>query len=619
MKRTGRKFLAAVAIASCFLNSSSYAQQVRPQTAKVAPDAEWGEVVVKGRIGNLSAPAYVDIYMGKERWQKVPVKDGVFEYRKETWLPAYGAIMVKYNSEGGPFSNMTLVNMFFDKGTMELHSTSDSIKTGTIRMTGSGSWIFNRYQDFWNKEGEIVRKQRELAAEFNKATPEQLQSEQFIREYERKNEVLLKRWDAMMFEEADKYPDAMHTGIAFSGYLKHREPDEATVLKFAEKYGESIKRRAMRYLEKIGEDGGILIKGKVTGSPETLSAIDTVMISKIDRTGRSATAAVKNGTFQCRVPEDMSGYAIVTYSSYKADAGRNSARQYMISKSFMIEDTVSIVIDRNSRKIHIEGGRQNQASDIYAAERAILTRKRNDLLDSKASGLIDSLTYSKQRALLDEEMDKQITEFIAAHPYAWKSMDLLVDLIKAYQAKPWRDDPEGKELKEYEKLYASLDNSVQERGGFFPELLQNIEAARVPSFTGEMPDGTIFNLDDLKGKVFLIDFWGSWCGPCRKGHPHMKELYAKYKDKGFEIVGVGVENGSREEQWRKFKKAIAEDEVPWLQVLNDPSKQDLTKIYGVPFFPFKILVNRKGKVMLTVDSDEERRLDAKLKELFGGS
>lgn len=138
------------------------------------------------------------------------------------------------------------------------------------------------------------------------------------------------------------------------------------------------------------------------------------------------------------------------------------------------------------------------------------------------------------------------------------------------------------------------------------------------SFTGEMPNGQLFNSESLKGKVFLIDFWGSWCVYCRKGHPHLKTLYSKYKDKGFEIIGIGSElTKTREEGWIKFKKAIAEDNLPWLQILNDRTKRDLPKDYHVNAYPTKILVDKNGKILLRVTDDNERRIDATLKDIFG--
>jgi thiol-disulfide isomerase/thioredoxin len=128
-------------------------------------------------------------------------------------------------------------------------------------------------------------------------------------------------------------------------------------------------------------------------------------------------------------------------------------------------------------------------------------------------------------------------------------------------------------------------------------------------------DGNMVDIAAMKGKVVLIDFWGSWCGPCRKSHPHLKAVYEKYKSKGFEIVGVAVENGTKEKQQESWKKAIAEDGINWLNVLNDRETNDIAKEYGVKVFPTKILVDKNGKIVLRIAGDSEE-LDKKLAELL---
>ena len=112
--------------------------------------------------------------------------------------------------------------------------------------------------------------------------------------------------------------------------------------------------------------------------------------------------------------------------------------------------------------------------------------------------------------------------------------------------------------------------------------------------------GNPIDFNALKGKYVLIDFWGSWCRPCRASHPHLKELYAKYKDKGFEIVGVAQEHSpTRDESRKLWTDAIEKDGLTWLQVLdNENIKQfDAVSSYGVTAFPTKILLDRDGNII----------------------
>lgn len=132
-------------------------------------------------------------------------------------------------------------------------------------------------------------------------------------------------------------------------------------------------------------------------------------------------------------------------------------------------------------------------------------------------------------------------------------------------------------------------------------------------------NGNVISLATLKGKYVLVDFWGSWCGPCRASHPHLKELYAKYKEKGFEILGISYEQGNDLEAMKKrWKQAIETDGLPWLQILNneDESVFDAVKAYGITAFPTKILLDKEGKVVARYVG-ESSELDKKLTEVFG--
>ena len=141
---------------------------------------------------------------------------------------------------------------------------------------------------------------------------------------------------------------------------------------------------------------------------------------------------------------------------------------------------------------------------------------------------------------------------------------------------------------------------------------------RQPGLDGEMVD-----VGALAGKVVLIDFWGSWCVPCRKSHPSMKELYATYKDRGFEIIGIAneVAGGSKpmETQVRNWRKAVEDDGIPWKHILYDPSVADLVKVYDVGGYPTKFLVGRDGKFIMRILGHSEQsheNLRKKLEELL---
>ncbi|MBC7850286.1 MAG: AhpC/TSA family protein [Chitinophagaceae bacterium] len=132
------------------------------------------------------------------------------------------------------------------------------------------------------------------------------------------------------------------------------------------------------------------------------------------------------------------------------------------------------------------------------------------------------------------------------------------------------------------------------------------------TFTKTDIDGKTLNLSDLKGKYVLLDFWGSWCLPCRKGNPHLIELYNRYKSRGFEVVGVAADDRTPD-AWRK---AVKEDQLPWLQVLQgDKPDANVGKNYNVESYPTKILIDREGKIIGRYGEDEAE-LDKMLAEIF---
>jgi peroxiredoxin len=123
-------------------------------------------------------------------------------------------------------------------------------------------------------------------------------------------------------------------------------------------------------------------------------------------------------------------------------------------------------------------------------------------------------------------------------------------------------------------------------------------------------DGNLVNLSDLKGKVVLVDFWASWCGPCRYNNPRLIKLYQKYHEKGLEILGVSVDNTSA-----NWKEAIKEDRLEWVQV-NDNKGWDgsVAKTYNVNAIPASFLIDKEG-VIRAIDM-EGRALETKIKSLL---
>lgn len=136
---------------------------------------------------------------------------------------------------------------------------------------------------------------------------------------------------------------------------------------------------------------------------------------------------------------------------------------------------------------------------------------------------------------------------------------------------------------------------------------------QAPDFKALKPDSSDFQLSSLRGKYVLLDFWASWCVPCRKAIPHWKEVYQTYHDKGLEIVGV-----TNDSRWTDWHRALEQEKMPWIQVADDfPVKNNPARIatlYDIPSLPTYVLLDKAGKIITHTTSKDT--VDVKLKEVF---
>lgn len=127
-----------------------------------------------------------------------------------------------------------------------------------------------------------------------------------------------------------------------------------------------------------------------------------------------------------------------------------------------------------------------------------------------------------------------------------------------------------------------------------------------------LPDmtGKAVSLSEFKGKVVLIDFWASWCGPCRRNNPRLVKLYNKYHEKGLEIYGVSLDEDSGD-----WKKAVQHDKISWIQVIDDKGWQSpAASLYGVDMIPSSFLLDRGG-IIRTINA-EGPDLESSIKHLL---
>lgn len=138
--------------------------------------------------------------------------------------------------------------------------------------------------------------------------------------------------------------------------------------------------------------------------------------------------------------------------------------------------------------------------------------------------------------------------------------------------------------------------------------------AQAMDFTQLDQNGKPVKLSDFRGKYVLIDFWASWCGPCRDENPNLVEAYNRFKDKNFTVLGVSLDRPDGKEAWLK---AIKDDKLAWTQVSDLKFwNNEVAKQYGIQSIPANFLIDPDGKIIAKGLRGDDLQL--KLAELLMG-
>ena len=174
-------------------------------------------------------------------------------------------------------------------------------------------------------------------------------------------------------------------------------------------------------------------------------------------------------------------------------------------------------------------------------------------------------------------------------------------------------------LEQLEQVFGQFDVKVQQSkwGKAIREsieLRQRIEPGRLaPEFTLARRDSSLVSLADYRGKVVVLDFWASWCRPCRASFPWVREFYEEYREKGVEIIGVSID-----ENKASWEKALDEERLPWPQVIDEIEKgrSRVGGLYHVLAVPMFVVVDKEGKIVVRAHM-EKKELSAVVEKVLG--
>lgn len=192
-------------------------------------------------------------------------------------------------------------------------------------------------------------------------------------------------------------------------------------------------------------------------------------------------------------------------------------------------------------------------------------------------------------------LEKEFTTF--TNSYVTKNPDSFVTLMLLAQMVNNPDADFSKVKADVEALSPELKST--KIGGEIQERLQSLSTTSVgqiaPDFSAPNPEGKIVSLKESLGKVTLIDFWASWCGPCRRENPNVVALYNEFHDKGFNIIGVSLDKEGQKDKWIE---AIMVDKLTWTQISNLKYWQDpIARQYNVQGIPATFLLDSEGKIV----------------------
>lgn len=321
------------------------------------------------------------------------------------------------------------------------------------------------------------------------------------------------------------------------------------------------------------------ISGKVIGLKDSTM----ILLRNVERNLPFDTTYVMNGkfSFKGQVPNNETETFFIRTTPYKN----------YLSQRFFVENTrVKVVLNAEEEpRVSVSGGTfQTQANAYKAYVSAPMEEKeviRNKIRKEEDMEKRNKL-LTERSAWSDSVVDYQ-HRYIKMHPD---------ENYTAYLINELRINLKNEEVQQY---YDDLNEQVKQSkygkilANYLKKSVDFTKGTPIVDFTLKDINGNNVSLSSFKGKYVLLDFWGSWCGSCRSKYPMYSKIYEKYKDQGFEIVGVSLDR--YEDKW---KRAVEKDKLKWVNLI-DPTGflGDVAVTYKIFTVPISYLIDPEGKVV----------------------